>query len=136
MSDVPAATGDGVRDATDAPATARWRVLIVDDSRDDAELTEFALREGGLAVECRVLYREADLRDALPAFAPQLVLCDVNLPAFSGAEALAIVRAHDAALPFLFVTGAEPLHPPGGDGLVLKDALGALPGMATALLAR
>lgn len=126
MSDHPAPRGDG----------ARWRVLLVDDSRDDAELTELALRDGGLEFECRVLYREADLRAALPAFAPQLVLCDVNLPAFSGAEALAIVRAHDPALPFVFVTGADPLQPPGGDGLVLKDALSTLPGVARALLAR
>ena len=37
------------------------RVLIVDDSRDDAELTEFALRDGGLDIDCRRLCHEREL---------------------------------------------------------------------------
>ena len=34
-------------------ATPPLRVLIVDDSRDDAELTELALRDAGIEVDCR-----------------------------------------------------------------------------------
>lgn len=99
------------------------RVLIVDDSRDDAELAEFALREGGLAVECRRLCAPAGLDAALEGFDPQLVLCDLNLPGWSGHEAMAAVRARAPAARFVFLTGA--LHGredlAGADAVVLKD---------------
>lgn len=65
------------------------RVLIVDDSLDDAELTEFALRDGGLDIDCRRLCHERELDAALDGFAPRLVLCDMNLPGWSGPEAVA-----------------------------------------------
>ncbi|MDH5835080.1 response regulator [Luteimonas kalidii] len=114
-----------------------WRVLLVDDSRDDAELAEYALRKGGLAVDCRRVYTGAALAEALQAFAPHAVVCDVNLPGFSGVEALALVRAHDPALPFVFLTGglAPDGDPPAADGLLLKDDLDALPGVLRPLLA-
>jgi len=99
------------------------RVLIVDDSLDDAELTEFALREGGLDVECRRLCSPAGLASALDGFVPELVLCDMNLPGWSGPEALEAVRRHAPAARYVFVTGAlrgdEDLS--GADAVVLKD---------------
>jgi len=124
--------------ADGAPARDAWRVLLVDDSRDDAELAEFALRKGGLAVECRRVSTADGLRAALGAFAPQAVVSDVNLPGFSGAEALALVRAHDPSLPFVFLTGAPMApgdEPPAAGGLLLKDDLDALPGLLRQLLA-
>lgn len=113
-----------------------WRVLLVDDSRDDAELAEYALRKGGLPVRCRRVDTGAALADALEAFAPHAVVSDVNLPGFSGAEALALVRAHDPSLPFVFLTGglAPDDNPPPADGLVLKDDLDALPDVLRPLL--
>lgn len=107
------------------------RVLIVDDSRDDAELTEFALRDGGLDVECRSLWREDALVAALDDFAPQLVLCDLNLPGWSGAEAMAVVRSHAPAARFIFVTGALPFdgNLPDAD-VVLKDDVARLVALA------
>lgn len=121
--------------ADDTPAP--WHVLIVDDSSDDAELAEIALREGGLKVRCQRVYTADDLAGALVSFAPQLVLCDMNLPGFSGAEALAQVRAHNPALPVILLTGAleapEPL--PQADGLLLKDRLMQLPTLVRPLLA-
>lgn len=111
------------------------RVLIVDDSRDDAELTEFALREGGLAVECRSLCHEAALDAALAGFEPQLVLCDLNLPGWSGPEAMAAVRRRVPAARFVFLTGAlrgsEDL--PEADAVVLKDDLAPVVALARAL---
>ncbi|NZA27245.1 response regulator [Luteimonas sp. SJ-92] len=116
-----------------------WRVLLVDDSRDDAELAELALRDGGVAVECRRVYTEQALRAALVEFAPDVVLSDVNIPGFDGTEAQAVVREHDPSLPFVFLTGS--LHvpdpaPPGADALVLKDDLPSLPGLLRRLLGR
>ncbi|TDK21072.1 response regulator [Luteimonas aestuarii] len=118
-------------------ARAPWRVLIVDDSRDDAELAEIALRDAGLAVACQRVHAAPTLQDALAAFEPQVVLSDVNIPGFSGAEALAIVRAHDPSLPFVFMTGslyAPGSEPPPADALVMKDDMGMLPGLLRRLL--
>jgi two-component system OmpR family response regulator len=111
------------------------RVLIVDDSRDDAELTEFALREAGLAVECRSLWREDALAAALEGFVPQLVLCDLNMPGWSGPEAMAAVRRQAPGARCVFFTGALP---PGCDGIpeaevVLKDQPARLVELARAL---
>lgn len=133
------AQGGPTQDDAAAPRAARWRVLLVDDSRDDADLTEFALRDGGLAVECRRVHDAAGLRAGLRDFAPQVVLSDLNMPGFSGEEALALVRAHDPALPFVFLTGTPDLPwpaPPTAEGLVLKDALDTLPALLRRLLAR
>ena len=122
------------------PGSARgdgdWRVLLVDDSRDDAELAEYALRKGGLAVRCRRVDTGAALAEALKTFAPHAVVSDVNLPGFSGIEALALVRAHDPALPFVFLTGglSPDDAPPATDGLILKDDLDALAGVLQPLL--
>ncbi|WP_202843835.1 response regulator [Luteimonas saliphila] len=120
------------------PATPGWRVLLVDDSRDDAELAEFAMRKGGLAVDCQRVHTGAALAGALRAFAPHAVVSDVNLPGFSGAEALALARAHDPGLPFVFLTGglAPGEQPPGADGLLLKDDLDALPDVLRRLLGK
>ena len=117
---------------------APLRVLIVDDSPDDAELTELALRHAGLAVECRRAYGGAGLADLLHDFQPQLVLSDVNLPGFSGAEAMEMTRAAFPDVPVVFLTGSaigvpgEPL--PVGDALVFKDELGLLPDVVRQLL--
>ena len=115
-----------------------YRVLLIEDSRDDAELIEIALHEAGLTVECRRAWSAAAVAEALAAFAPQLVLSDLNLPGFSGEDALKLVRAHDPRLPFVLLTGIpaialpEPL--PGTDGLLSKDDLQQLPDLVRQLL--
>jgi len=113
------------------------RVLIVDDSRDDAELTEFALREGGLEVECRRLCQADGLAAALDGFVPQLVLCDMNLPGWSGPEALAAVRRRAPSARYVFLTGAlkgaEDVS--GADAVVLKDDTARLLALARPLAA-
>ena len=124
------------RSVQEAGPGTTWRVLLVEDSADDAELTEYALRKGGLRVECRRAYTAAAVEQALREFAPQVVVSDVNLPGFSGIEALAAARAHDPALPFVFLTGGMAPHetPPDADGLLLKDDLDALPALLGRLL--
>ncbi|MGY1458647.1 MULTISPECIES: response regulator [unclassified Luteimonas] len=110
------------------------RVLIIDDSRDDAELTEFALREAGLVVDCRNLCREDALAAALDGFEPQLVLCDLNLPGWSGPEAMAAVRSRAPWARFVFVTGALPFDRKlPDDDVVLKDDLARLVELARAI---
>jgi CheY-like chemotaxis protein len=113
------------------------RVLVVDDSADDAELMRFALEDGGLAVECRRVFTELDLREALEGFAASVVLSDLNIPGFSGERALEVVRESAPHLPFVFVTGWMGEHPAPrhADALVLKDQLDTLPALLGRLLA-
>jgi DNA-binding response OmpR family regulator len=119
--------------------TARWRVLIVDDCADDAELATIELRMAGIRAECRRAEHEAALRTALDGdFDPDLVLLDLNLPGFSGAAALELVRAHAPAARIVLVTGGlrEDESPPEADAVLLKQDLHALPALALRLLGK
>lgn len=120
----------------DAVAGAPLRVLIVDDSPDDAELVMIELREHGIAAEFRREYREDRLRALLDGFVPQLVLCDVNLPGFSGRAAHALLRERAPDARFVFLTGAlDPRQPlPPADAVVLKHELAKLPALVRTLL--
>ena len=113
-----------------------WRVLLVDDSPDDAELAEYALRKAGLDVDCRRACTAETLAEALREFAPHVVVSDLNLPGYSGTEARAQVRARDPRLPFVFLTGAlaPDDDPPVAEAVLLKDDLDALPRVLRGLL--
>ena len=119
------------------PASRRWRVLLVDDSADDAELAMIELRHAGIDADCVRVDSEASLHAALDASEPQLVLSDVNMPGFDGRRALAIVRERAPGARFVFLTGAIEGGPPlpDADGVLLKHELHALPALARKLLA-
>jgi two-component system, cell cycle sensor histidine kinase and response regulator CckA len=81
------------------------RVLLVEDSPDDATLLLLELRRGGFDVtSSRVDTAEATAA-ALPQADWDLVIADFSMPGFSGVEALDLVRAHHADVPFMFVSG-------------------------------
>ncbi|EXJ14402.1 response regulator [Imhoffiella purpurea] len=81
------------------------RLLLVEDSEDDAILLLNALEEAGYAVDhTRVESAEA-LISALPSAAWQTVISDYRLPGFDGLRALEIVRRYTSDLPFIFVSG-------------------------------
>jgi PAS domain S-box-containing protein len=81
------------------------RVLLVEDSPDDAELLARALRTMPREVRTLRVDNERDLRTALDAFDPHLVLSDHTMPGFSGQEALRLVRELAPSRPFIFVSG-------------------------------
>ena len=90
------------------------RVLLVEDSSDDAELVVRALLAGGLEVEVRVIATEAELLATLPEFAPEMILCDWTLPGFSGEGVVADAHAWDPGVPCILVSGTA------GEELVVK----------------
>jgi PAS domain S-box-containing protein len=82
------------------------RALIIDDSPDDAELLIHELRREGYDISSERTDTAAGLRAALDAQAWDIVLCDFNMPRFSGLEALQLVRGRGLEVPFIFVSGA------------------------------
>jgi PAS domain S-box-containing protein len=80
-------------------------ILLIEDNDDDAELVARELRTAGLTCRMRRVQSMHQLREATAERRWDLVLCDYSLPGFSGTDALGIVRAIDADVPFIFVSG-------------------------------
>ena len=81
------------------------RILIVEDSDDDARLAVRMLRRGGF----EPVYRRVQDADGLIAAISQerwdAVLSDFRLPNFSGVQALNVFRSFGLDIPFIFVSG-------------------------------
>ncbi len=82
------------------------RVLLVEDSEDDACLVLAALKHSGVEVDHQRVWTRETLAAALQQGPWHAVLSDHNMPQFDGIEALAMVRAHDQDIPFILVSGA------------------------------
>jgi len=85
--------------------TTRLRVLLVDDSENDAALTLHELRRGGYDVES-VLVEDAEaMSKALEGRTWDIVISDWSMPRFSALAALSVVKDREVDLPFLVVSG-------------------------------
>ena len=87
---------------SDAPTL---RVLLIEDSAADAELTVWRLREAGYDLSASRVVSEPQLRQALAAETPDVILSDFSLPGFDGMAALAIARTAVPTVPFIFFSG-------------------------------
>ena len=85
--------------------TTHLRVLIIDDSDDDAVSIVRALESAGYTVEATRVDSAEALRDALIRGAWDLAIADYLLQRFSGTAALHLLRQSDADFPFIFVSG-------------------------------
>lgn len=81
------------------------RVLLVEDSADDAELVELELLKGGFSPTIHRVETAEAMRTGLDLGGWDVVLSDYNLPAFSAEEALEILLASGRDLPFLILSG-------------------------------
>jgi len=84
------------------------RVLVVEDSGDDAELIRNQLTEAGFAVLYERVESAASLEVALEHGSWDMVICDHNLPAFDSLAALEIVQKMTENLPLIIVSGLIP----------------------------
>lgn len=82
------------------------RVLIIEDSEDDAALMLRTLKRAGFKFVDRRVEAMPVLRMALESTPWDLVLSDFNLPGFTAREALAEVRKRSFEMPFIIVSGA------------------------------
>src|SRR5205809_3987276 len=81
------------------------RVLIAEDSEDDARLLLRELQHAGYQPTHERVDTPAAMTSALDRHAWDLVIGDYSMPAFSGPAALALLRARDPDTPFIFVSG-------------------------------
>jgi diguanylate cyclase (GGDEF)-like protein len=94
---------------TDTPrqgaAAGELRVLLVEDSIADAELAIWRLQQAGYTCAYQRVVTATEMRAALRAGPPDLILSDFSLPEFDGMSALAIARVEAPDVPFIFLSG-------------------------------
>jgi diguanylate cyclase (GGDEF)-like protein len=100
--------------------TPRLRLLLIEDSEDDAALVVRTLSRGGYDVTAERVDTPAALRAALDRQLWDVTIADYTMPGFSGTAALQILRERDADLPFIFVSGTI-----GEDSAVAAMKVGA-----------
>jgi diguanylate cyclase (GGDEF)-like protein/PAS domain S-box-containing protein len=81
------------------------RVLFIEDSKVDVELTVLELDQDGFDVSWERVELEGDVKQALSLRRPQVILADFSMPGFSGMEALRLARVTAPDVPFIFVSG-------------------------------
>jgi len=81
------------------------RLLLIDDSDDDAALVVRELSRAGYSVASQRVNSPESLRLALASPPWDLALIDYSMPSFNGAAALDVLRQYDAELPVIFVSG-------------------------------
>lgn len=81
------------------------KIVHLEDSSHDAELTHFNLREEWPECEIQTVSTRADFEGALAASRPDLILSDFNMPSYDGLEALRWARRVLPGVPFIFLSG-------------------------------
>ena len=81
------------------------KVLMVEDSADDAKLELRALRRGGFEPTHRRVQTAADFTKTLAEDAWDAVISDFAMPGFTGLDALRIFRSTGLDIPFILVSG-------------------------------
>jgi PAS domain S-box-containing protein len=120
----------------------RLRVLIVEDSQDDALLDAMVLEESGYRVHWQRVQAGEEMAAALTETRWDLVLCDHALPRFDSFEALTtLARSRQRDVPMIVVSGvigdetAAAVIRSGASDFVNKNNLARLP-MVTATVLR
>ena len=107
------------------------RVLILEDSKSDAELVLYELGRAGYELNW---YQVDNEEDYLECLSPELdiILADYTMPQFTALRALQILNSRELEIPFIIVTGtvgeeavAECMRL-GAVDYLLKDRLGRL----------
>jgi len=105
------------------------RVLLVEDSEDDAQLVLRALTQGGYEPTHQRVDTAAAMKQALGEAEWDVVLSDYAMPGFSGAEALELAQGSGKDVPLIVVSGAigeetaVALMKAGAHDYVMKDRL-------------
>jgi PAS domain S-box-containing protein len=105
------------------------RVLMIEDSTEDADLILLNLRRSGYSVEYQRVQDRPGMLRALAENTWDIVLSDYTLPSFSGVAALQVYHEHNLDIPFIIISGAigedtaVEMMRAGAHDYVLKDRL-------------
>jgi len=80
------------------------KILLAEDSPDDADLVLSQLRRDGFAPSCTRVYTENDFLAELHN-SPDIVLSDYAMPQFSGLRAAQLTRDSGLNIPFILISG-------------------------------
>ncbi|MBL0125130.1 MAG: response regulator [Betaproteobacteria bacterium] len=120
----------------------RYRLLMVEDSADDAELLQYSLRDAPFDFTAIRVETEPDYDSALAEWLPDVVLCDYHLPRFSANRALQILNERHLDIPFIVVSHhidedeAVMAMQNGASDYLSKSRLGRLPKAIEAAIER
>jgi len=109
--------------------TPPLRVLMVEDSPEDADLVLVALRRGGFQVASTRVASAQAMAAALQEQSWDLVLSDYRMPGFGGMAALRLLQDTGLDIPFILISGAigeeeaVAALKAGAHGYVLKNNL-------------
>jgi diguanylate cyclase (GGDEF)-like protein len=81
------------------------RLLLIEDSENDALLVVHELTRAGFAVSPARVQTAEGLAGALEREPWDLAIADYTMPQFSGTAALKLLRQYDPDMPFIFVSG-------------------------------
>jgi PAS domain S-box-containing protein len=107
------------------------RILLVEDSPDDADLVLHAVRQAGFTADSRRVEREPDFLAGLE-WQPDIILSDYSMPQFSGLEAAHLLQQSGLDIPFILISGtvgedvAVEAMKHGATDYLLKDRIARL----------
>jgi signal transduction histidine kinase/CheY-like chemotaxis protein len=84
---------------------ARLRILLLEDSIEDAELIQGLLEADHFVCDVTRVQTRAEFLAALEDGGIELILADYKLPSFDGLSALKLAQSARPDLPFIFVSG-------------------------------
>lgn len=109
------------------------KILMLEDSIDDAEFIQMYLQRGGLRFDVTLVDTKDEFIEAIDKQTFDVILSDHQLPQFNSTEALQIRNIKTRLTPFLLVTGtvseeyAVSIIKEGANDYILKDRLQRLP---------
>jgi signal transduction histidine kinase/CheY-like chemotaxis protein len=81
------------------------KILLVEDSEDDAKLVLLELRRGGYEVISKRVETAPAMEDALATQEWDVIISDYTLPNFSGLKSYAVLKSKGVDIPFIIVSG-------------------------------
>ena len=81
------------------------KVLFVEDSVDDVELTLAELRRSGYQASFQRVETKTDMQFALDNGVWDVIICDYKMPAFTAEQALHVYHQANLDIPFIIVSG-------------------------------
>lgn len=123
-----------IKNANGGNVTAKpLRLLIAEDSQNDADLIIRELKRGGFDPKWKRIETARDMEDSLDSETWDLIISDFKMPNFSGLDALGLLKKKNIDIPFIIASGtigeemAVTIMKAGANDYLMKDNLKRLP---------